>query len=207
MIKKYINLFYKYLKKIVDPLYVLDELREREGIIVLHISDTPDIIYSFLFSVIDRLKPDYIVHTGDLVDNVKLACGGSKMAYKKNLQRFFSELEKRDWAEKYIIPGNHDSIEFIEELACKGTYIKEEGFILDIKGINIGLAHYKEGLPENTAFSLYGHNKSIINNPRIVALNGLTNLNIILLPDQEIFRLSYPARTDYGRQYKRLKLP
>lgn len=190
----------------MDPLYEIDEIRERGQVILLHISDTPDIIYSFIFSVIDRLKPDYIIHTGDIVDNVKLAAGGSILAYQRSLQRFVRELNKRDWAEKYIIPGNHDSLDCIREYAGSDIYLKEEGDIINIGDTDIGLAHYMEDLPADTVMSLYGHDKSMIESNKLF-LNGLLNLNIVLLPSREIYKFSYPAGTDIDRGYRRLKLP
>ncbi|NLM97874.1 MAG: metallophosphoesterase [Halanaerobiaceae bacterium] len=191
----------------MDPLYELDEIREKGQVTLLHISDTPDAIYPFIFSVIDRLKPDYIIHTGDIVDNIKLAAGGSILAYQRSLQKFIKELKKRDWAEKYIIPGNHDSIDCLREYVGGDIKLKEEGDIINIGGTDIGLAHYLEDLPDNTLMSLYGHDNSLKDSDNKLFLNGLLNLNIILLPSREIFKISYPGETDFNRGYRRLKLP
>jgi hypothetical protein len=49
-----------------------DLLNDVKGPVLLHISDTPSEIYPFIFKIIDVLKPKYIIHTGDLADNVKL---------------------------------------------------------------------------------------------------------------------------------------
>ncbi len=195
------------MKKLLDKLYILDEIREKDQIKILHISDTPDNIYKFIFSVIDRLKPDYIIHTGDLVDNIKLGSGAPINPYKKSVNNFLKEFTKRDWAETYIVLGNHDDIETMNKLAKGKVHIYQEGTTIDIKGIKLGLAHYKENLPDNVEIKLYGHDKTGVDSSEILYLNGLLDINIILLPDKEVHKLSYPLKTDNGRQYKRLKLP
>ena len=194
-------------KRLLDRFYVLDEIRKKDEIKVLHISDTPANIYSFIFSAIDRLKPDYIIHTGDLVDNVKLGSGASLTSYKKGLNDFLKRFGEIEWAEKYIVPGNHDDLKVIEEMAEEGICVYKEGTTIDIKGIKIGLAHYKEKLPDNAAINLYGHDKTVVKNSKNLYLNGLLDVNIIILPKKEVHKLSYPLQTDNGRQYKRLKLP
>lgn len=194
-------------KKNFDKLYKLDGLRVENGIKILHISDTPDSIYPFIFSVIDRLKPDYIIHTGDLVDNIKLGCGAPLKLYQKSLKNLVNEFNKRTWADKvYFVPGNHDDLKTVKDLS-PGIDVFDEGSIINIKGLNFGLAHYKENLPDEADINLYGHDKTLIDNSSTLYLNGLLAVNIILLPDKKIENLSYPLKTDSGRQYKRLKLP
>lgn len=193
--------------KLIDRLYILDEIRETDQIKILHISDTPDNIYKFIFSVIDRLKPDYIIHTGDLADNIKLGSGAPLNLYKKSVNDFMREFVRRDWVERYIVPGNHDDIETINRLAKNKIFVYEEGDTIHIEGVKIGLAHYKENLPSNVEINLYGHDKTAIDNNDILYLNGLLDINIIVLPGKEVHKLSYPLKTDSGRQYKRLKLP
>lgn len=188
-------------------MYVLDELRKREQIKVLHISDTPDIIYSFVFSVVDRLKPDYIIHTGDLVDNIKLASGAPLKLYKKSLKVLMEGFKQRDWSKIYIIPGNHDNVDLLKEMVTDHIQICNEGSTIDINGVKIGLSHYDVNLPDEADVYLYGHDKTVVDNGDEIYLNGLLDLNVIFLPGKETETLSYPLKTDSGRQYKRLKLP
>ncbi|HHI00115.1 MAG TPA: metallophosphoesterase, partial [Thermococcus litoralis] len=47
------------------------ELLESGEAKIMHISDTPDNIYPFILNLIEKSRPDYIIHTGDLVDNIK----------------------------------------------------------------------------------------------------------------------------------------
>ena len=39
---------------------------------ILHISDTPSTMFPYLRRAIRRLRPAWVVHTGDLVDDIKL---------------------------------------------------------------------------------------------------------------------------------------
>jgi len=193
--------------KLIDKLYILDEIRETDQIKLLHISDIPDNIYNFIFSVMDRLQADYIIHTGDLADNIKLGSGAPLNLYKKSVNNFMREFSKRDCAERYIVPGNHDDIKTIKRLSKDNIFVCEEGVTIDIEGVKVGLAHYKENLPDNAEIKLYGHDKTAIDKNDALYLNGLLDINIILLPDKKVHILSYPLKTDSGRQYKRLKLP
>lgn len=204
---KGLQLFFRNLfKRIFDRLYILDDIRENDQEVLLHISDTPDIIYPFLYKVIDRLRPEYIIHTGDLVDNIKLASGGSISSYKKSLEIFLNELSSRK-TNIYIVSGNHDDTEYLKSVASENMHICPEGFVLKIEDIKIGLAHYKEKLPDEGNILLYGHEKTEIKAENKIYLNGLLYINIIELPHKDIHKLSYPMKTDSGRQFKRLKLP
>lgn len=190
-------------------MYIFDKIRERaveQQEVIFHISDTPQCIYKFLFKAIERVKPDYIIHTGDMVDDVKLGSGASKANYEAGLKKIISQLEEYHWAHKYIVPGNHDSVGILKNLV-NTICIKDEGSIISIDGNPIGLAHYKENLPVEAKINLFGHDKTTIRNKDVVFLNGLLKINIILLPSGEINKVSYPSRVEGGRRYKRLKLP
>ncbi|MEJ6951079.1 metallophosphoesterase family protein [Natronospora cellulosivora (SeqCode)] len=179
--------------------------------ILLHISDTPDCIYPFIFKLIDRLEPNYIIHTGDLVDNVKIGVGAPLRFYERGLKKLIEGFEKRKKIKKYIIAGNHDSLELLSKIN-KSADIISEGSILRIEDINFGLAHHMERLSNQAPVNLYGHNNKILENIEFedndrIFLNGLLNINIILLPSLEIHQISYPLQTDSARKYKNLKLP
>lgn len=63
---------------------------------VLHISDTPQTMYHYLRRALRRLKPAWIVHTGDFVDNVKLEKRpGLIDLYRKKIKDFLRFSTKR----------------------------------------------------------------------------------------------------------------
>ncbi|CDF58680.1 metallophosphoesterase [Thermobrachium celere] len=65
--KKFIHTLYYISGKIYIPSSLL-KVRNT----ILHISDTPSNIYPELIRLVKKLSPDYIIHTGDVVDNIKL---------------------------------------------------------------------------------------------------------------------------------------
>ncbi|AZO93666.1 metallophosphoesterase family protein [Halocella sp. SP3-1] len=206
LVKELIDRVKKGVKKLTDKLYILDELRESSEKKILHISDTPDLIYPFIFEAIDRLRADVVIHTGDLADNVKLGSGAPLDLYKQKAGILIEGLVARQWADIYIVPGNHDAGDFIEGLGSR-VKIMEEGSLITVNGIEIGLAHYGNRLPEKADIKLYGHNLKNYEEEGTVVLNGIMNISVILIPSLKIYPISYPLVTAQERKYKRLKLP
>ncbi|NJF25973.1 metallophosphoesterase [Thermococcus sp. Bubb.Bath] len=171
--------------------------REAEEEALLHISDTPESAYPFIVTVIKELKPEYIVHTGDLVDNVKLERRPElKPLYEGGLRKL-ARILKGSGAELYIIPGNEDDGELLKEFF--GESVLQPGSIVDIGGIKLALGHKPEDVIKKEAdFRLYGHNFKTI--PR--GLNGLKSINVLFLPSGRVVRIGYPTGTDTYRGYK-----
>jgi len=169
---------------------------------VLHISDTPSPIYHAINSMLVQLKPDMIVHTGDIADEIKLGDNpGFLEQYGRTAGPFIKNLSQST-AKLYIIPGNHDSIPLIESNAPPGSLISP-GSVIDVRGHAFGMAHYLTDLPEGAEYNLYGHN---LDTPEMQGdaclLNGVTSINVILLPSGKTFRLRYPYGTNRYRKYK-----
>ncbi|MFW5976796.1 MAG: metallophosphoesterase family protein [Bacillota bacterium] len=198
--------FKRFFKRIRGQVYIPEELKETEETILLHISDTPENIFSYILTLIDELSPDIIVHTGDLVDNYKLGLGLSQKRYEKKVTKLIQGLENCNSNKIYLVPGNHDSREILENQVEK-IIIKDEGSIINIEGQKIGISHFMERLPLETRINLYGHNKKSGEQEDIIYLNGILNINIILFPSLKTFFIPYPGGTGMGRQYRSLKLP
>ncbi|MFW5976685.1 MAG: metallophosphoesterase [Bacillota bacterium] len=198
--------FKRFFKRVMGQVYIPEEVKETEETILLHISDTPENIYSYILTLINELSPDIIVHTGDLVDNYKLGLGLSEIRYEKKVTELLQGLENCDSKRIYIIPGNHDSRQVLEKHTEK-VIIKDEGSIINIEGQKVGMSHYLERLSLDTRVNLYGHNKKYFEHKDIIFLNGILNINIILFPSLKIFFIPYPGGTGLARQYRRLKLP
>jgi predicted phosphodiesterase len=170
---------------------------------IMHISDTPESIYSHIYKMLSYSCPDLIIHTGDLVDNLKLEDAGNELIplYKKKSAEFIKNLEKLTNARIIYIPGNHDDVNIIEENIDRSE-IMVEGSIVKINGVKIGLAHYPEKLPANADINLFGHNHQKDFNSDNKFLNGILNINYILLPSKEDYKVKYPWAVDQGRRYK-----
>jgi predicted phosphodiesterase len=204
--EKLVTNFKQFIARITGGLHLPEELLETDEKVLLHISDTPENIYPFLLELIDELVPDIVVHTGDVLDNFKLGLGLSEESYSEEVEEFLVELEQRQESEIYIVPGNHDSVDILRE-HTENIKLKDEGSILKVEGVKIGLAHFIENLPPQAEVNLFGHDKKTFSASGKQFLNGILSINVILLPSQEVFYIPYPWKTDTGRQYRRLKLP
>lgn len=182
--------------------YISEELlKSIKGPKLLHISDTTVDIYSYIFRIIDIIKPQYIIHTGDLADNIKLGIHKNKIdAYYKGVTKLIKGLEKNEFSKIYYVLGNHDDYETVSQLTNRGI-ILEDG-LLTIEGFNIMVSHYyKEEYSYNADFNLYGHSLDPGHHKKneTIGLNGLLNINIIDLLTKKVFHLEYPIGTNASR--------
>jgi predicted MPP superfamily phosphohydrolase len=180
------------------------ELHENEikGKRLLHISDTPDSFFDELSRLIKILQPDYIIHTGDLVDNIKLEIyPGSVDRYRQQVKKLITQLEASSAQGIYMVMGNHDNLEEVQKL-CSRSHILAEAKIVNIEGTTFALAHNAAQLPGLPApFCLFGHNlkqKSGYADGRVF-LNGISNIHLIELESLQYYSYPYPAGTDNDR--------
>lgn len=180
------------------------ELHENsiKGKRLLHISDTPASFFGELARLIKILKPDYIVHTGDLVDNIKLELfPGSIWRYEKEVKKLIKLLEDTDAEKIYLALGNHDDAETVERL-CKSAHIIKGLEIVYIEGQEFAITHYSDKIQEKpAACNLFGHNldqKSGCIDGRLY-LNGISSINVVELESMRHFSYPYPAETNNDR--------
>lgn len=176
-----------------------NELNEKR---LLHISDTPFSIFGELSRVIGILKPDYIVHTGDLVDNIKLEFfPGSLSRYEKEVTRMLNIMEQSSAKKVYIALGNHDDANTLQNLS-KRSHIIKGSEIVDIEGIEFAIAHDPADILKKPAnINLFGHNltlKSGFKDGQLF-LNGLKSINLVELGSTHYHSYPYPAGTDNDR--------
>jgi len=165
--------------------------------LLMHIGDTPEGVYRFLEGLIDDYKPDYIVHTGDLVDNVKLERRPDLRPLYLSGLRKLARILKNSGARLYIVPGNEDDPELVREFF--GGSVVEPGTVIEIGGRRFALGHTWEDVFDKDAdFRLYGHNFKEI--PK--GLNAVLGVNFVFLPSGRVIRIDYPVGTDTMRGYK-----
>ncbi len=154
-------------------------LKDIKGPVLLHISDTPAEIYNDIFKIIDILKPHYIIHTGDLADNIKLEIQKNRIdSYCRGVKELVEGLEKNN-SKVYYLMGNHDNYEVVSKLTKKGR-ILEYG-LLTIDDCNITVGHYYKEYSYKADFNLYGHSfePGHYKKNGTIGLNGVLNINII----------------------------
>ncbi|AEH24685.1 Hypothetical metallophosphoesterase [Pyrococcus yayanosii CH1] len=169
---------------------------------LMHVSDTPESIYPFLEDLIEKVKPNIIVHTGDLADNIKLERKPwLREEYRRAVQRLIGILG-RFGALVYLVPGNEDDIEVLRELSPDFILVRP-GTVLEIGPFQVALGHRAEDVKDVDAdFKLYGHNFKLIER----GLNGVLNVNFILLPEGKVIKVNYPQGTNHDRGYRLLRV-
>lgn len=191
----------KALCGIAGIIYIPGELLECGGKKLLHISDTPSCFYPELGRLIKILKPEYIVHTGDMADNIKLEFYPySVSAYEKYVKRLIRIMEDSS-AEVIIALGNHDDINIVKRYAGRSQILEKAGAV-EIEGLHFRIGHYPEYISENPSdYNLFGHDLTLKSGTADGKLffNGISSINIIGLDSGNCYFLEYPAGTNEAR--------
>jgi len=145
-----------FLEKQIDIPDVSDALLLEDGVRVLHIGDTQSWTYSSYLSLVKRIKPDIIIHTGDTADEMKVSrdieIRDLYLDRASGFLRALCNLCKRViW-----VPGNNDLAEKILALVPSLEY-REPGSVFDIEGVSVSLAHEKKRLGNGAEVNFYGH--------------------------------------------------
>lgn len=197
--------FKELLYNSIGKLYIPRELAEIKGKKLLHVSDTPVCFYPELKLLIDRLRPDYIIHTGDMADNIKLELyPASIYDYEKWIKQLAVILEAPG-AEVILALGNHDDIGIASKY-FKGSRIFEGAKTMRIGELSFRVSHMSEGILEDPAcYNLFGHDLTLetgcIDNK--LYFNGISYINIIGVDSGEHMMLRYPSGTNDARLGRR----
>ncbi|NLJ57995.1 MAG: metallophosphoesterase [Tissierellia bacterium] len=196
---KFIKDIYIALLNLFNYPYISKELLNLKGPILLHISDTPVDIYKYIFRIVDILKPEFIVHTGDLADNIKLEIYKDRIdPYFKGVKKLIKGLEKYEYSKNYYVLGNHDDYETVSQLTDRGIILQEGILLIDNCSLTVG--HYYKEISYKVDFNLYGHDfEPNYEKNETIGLNGLLNINIIDLSTKKVFHLKYPIGTNTAR--------
>lgn len=176
------------------------------GPILLHLSDTPSQIYPELRRVIAAVRPTYIVHTGDLVDNLKLERRPSlARRYDHELKQLRAIADGSGAGRVIFVLGNHDSPES-PKLMPGSVELRPEGGHETLEGREIYFSHYP---PEagrlaempSGGYWLYGHDASEPSRRESgrTALNGLEAMHVINLSSGRYITVAYPSGTERAR--------
>ena len=178
----------------------LDRLLTRVGFLppaldgsgcLLHVSDTPSSTYGYLRRVLQRIRPLWLVHTGDVADEIKLELWpNSRDCYRDRVRKLARILREED-VPCIVAAGNHDDPEILEDLLPCRRIIRR-GETLDLGPRRIRLGHYyRDVAAEPEAVNLFGHDltrRSGEENGRLY-LNGLEHMHLVDLVSREVTRL------------------
>lgn len=184
--------FWKALYHMTGKVYIPNEALD-SSLKILHISDTPSMIYRSIIRVIKRIQPDILVHTGDVVDDIKLEMLPQHIKkYRARARDFFHDLTPHVKDRLIVVPGNHDSTKVLNVI--KGVEVYEEGSILYAYDMRIGLSHKPENLPDSCNYYMYGHCKTNFNDSKY--LNGIDSMSVLKVQEDKVIKLFYPTGTD-----------
>ncbi len=176
-----------------------------EGATILHISDTPWTVFPFVERLIRRFHPAWIVHTGDLVDGVKLGLyPQAENIYCRRAGRIIRAMEQNS-THVYLVMGNHDLPDFVRQTARTGRVI-EDVAVLDLGGLTVRVSHYPERILQDPApYNLFGHSRELKSGVREggTFLNGLEHAHLIYPKTGRITNIRYPWGTDDARMMRR----
>jgi predicted phosphodiesterase len=201
---KFYNCFIKRLKLLFHIPRIPEELINRGEPILLHISDIPAETFRYVYRIISAVRPEYLVHTGDFVDNIKHTNNRKAFhEHKVKLKGFLTFVESCSIKKIYFVPGNHDDIQMLESMIGR-TEIVEEGTLIRVKEVVFAVAHEAENLKGDADFYLFGHSFYERRGERHTNyLNGIDSVNIVFLDSKKVFTIPYPYGTnDLRRMYQ-----
>ncbi len=141
-----------YKKEIELPAW----LNTIKGKKILHIGDTESWRYHFYRKLINRVRPDVIIHTGDMSDEVKAGrMSEVKDEYVYKIS-YMAEMLKASGAELIIVPGNNDISEEIKRLIPEASVVKNNTLI-DLDGAECRVGHEVSSMIFDKKWSFYGH--------------------------------------------------
>lgn len=147
-------------KRIVgDGICAAQELfRNNSGERVLHIGDYDSSDYGYCKMLIEGVKPDVIIHTGDLADELKAGRIEQMRPYWRAAIKELVKLMEQSGARVIIVPGNNDLEDALREM-CTTAEVVERNTILEFSGKRVLLCHELNRMDESADADvfLYGH--------------------------------------------------
>lgn len=171
--------------------------------LIMHISDTPSSLYNSLERFIKKVKPTYIIHTGNFSDHLRLNNDAQGLThYKRSTKRFLGILESSDAKMVYGVFGNFDNPAILESQSQRINWIEDFADIT-LEGMQLRISHLpKYALSAEADISLFGHDLEILSyiSKDAIYLNGLESIHMISLDNKQITHIEYPIGTNDTRQ-------
>jgi predicted phosphodiesterase len=197
----------EFLYGALEIPYISPELSSMRRPLVVHVSDTPSVSYGYIARMLRRLQPEILIHTGDIVDDVKLEFAPGQVGeYREKLRRFMALLRNNGVHEVYLVPGNHDNRAALDQ-ECAGASIIRDNSVIVLRSCRFLLQHDYAAPQVEADYQLYGHTPEVKSDStaRPVRLNGLIRIYVISLPGGSIHALPYPGGTDSARKMLSLR--
>lgn len=155
---KHTALDYAADKTLNAPLEIRirDEVKDTDQFKILHIGDTSSVTYCYYRKLIEAVKPDMIIHTGDTADEDKVGCDPTvRESYLKKAKILAQILKDAD-CPVYWVPGNNDLPEEIAKIAPFFKIVQPDS-VVEIEGHTFCLTHSRQQITKQAEFYLFGH--------------------------------------------------
>lgn len=179
---------------------------------ILHISDTPFTMFQYLRRAIKRLHPAWIVHTGDLVDNIKLEHRPRLLDFYKRKLSILLDILQESESETILLTGNHDNLPtLLEQTSGTGIQVWSQPGQFYIGRHHFKAGHSYEDVETNASeYNLFGHDlrhKTEIDAEGRFFLNGIEAMHLIHMETGDVTPIKYPPGTNQARlERKRVTL-
>lgn len=122
---------------------------------ILHISDTLTRTYPSVRAMVEALRPELVIHTGDMADECKVGRRPEDLpAYQTHVRSLMEGLCAHA-GEVWVVPGNNDDPEFLRSLP--GIRVITPGSRVEVFGVRLALSHFQFEWIDGVDFALYGH--------------------------------------------------
>ncbi len=139
-----------------DPIELPPELYTIKGKRVLHIGDTESRYYPYFKKLIEEVKPDVIIHTGDMSDEVKVGrIPGTKNEYISKIKVIAGAMRESN-ARLIVVPGNNDLEADIKTILPEAEVLPVNS-IVEIDGIECRVGHQVNKMSFDRKWHFYGH--------------------------------------------------
>ena len=128
---------------------------------ILHIGDTDSPHYNLYREMISEWKPDVIIHTGDLADEIKAGRVESDRPRWNSTVPEILDVMRASGADVYVVAGNNDLAPRLLEMAGE-IKVCPRNTVLNLGGKRICLSHEVDAIDESidADIYLYGHGRT-----------------------------------------------
>lgn len=187
---------------LTGKVYIPDQAFQFKGKRLLHVTDTPASFYPALRRVLETLKPDYIVHTGDLADNIKLQLYPLAVPrYEKTVKPLLEMLQDSDAEAIYVAIGNHDNLDVVKRHSRRLNLVESQEYV-QLEGRQLSISHFPKVIAVHPGeLNFFGHNLYLETHQDANSyyFNGISHLYWIELESMNFVALNYPWGTDDQR--------
>ncbi len=186
---------------IEQDMTLFEEIAKEKGTKLLHISDTQSYVYPYIEKMLEVIKPDIIIHTGDFVDEVKAGrMINTRDEYEDGVKKICHIMANSSAKQIYAVCGNNDVFEIVKKYLPDAT-VSMPGNKVDICGIDCLLVHGPSQVQGDFEWSFYGHgltdeiwapDKNCVKEG-MCRFNAIWNFSAIIMPERKHYAIKHPA--------------